>query len=274
MVCSVLFLLYTDLLAAGLPIKCSPMDIEAFRQETAIKYPTFMPPASNPVSTQEAELKAPTTILKLPPPTLIASRLAEAYSPIPVRHHYHHDSPADSYQHGLHGQNTNGLPFHPHQQQQQQPYRATPQPATPAPTPPQSPKPKKQQYQTDQGRPFLFPFSKSELSSSGHSNMRLVPFAVDEADALYNRHMYISLALGQMWRTREDCMTAESGLKFMPGNEEEVIKSFADKNNVESQVRFVGKVLHRLLIHFHFRIWTHCLMLHCLTPKLPKLSKR
>jgi len=49
----------------------------------------------------------------------------------------------------------------------------------------------------------------------------LIPFAIDEADKLYNKHVYISLALSQMWRTREDCMTAESGLERMPGTEAE-----------------------------------------------------
>jgi hypothetical protein len=29
----------------------------------------------------------------------------------------------------------------------------------------------------------------------------------------------VSLALWQMWRTREECMTAESGLDCMPGSE-------------------------------------------------------
>jgi hypothetical protein len=46
-----------------------------------------------------------------------------------------------------------------------------------------------------------------------------VPFAIEEADKLYSKHMYISLALWQMWRTREDCMTAESGLEHLPGSE-------------------------------------------------------
>ena len=49
----------------------------------------------------------------------------------------------------------------------------------------------------------------------------MVPFAIDEADRLYNKHMYVGLALTQMWRTREDCMTAESGLDHMPGTEGE-----------------------------------------------------
>jgi Domain of unknown function (DUF3402) len=64
----------------------------------------------------------------------------------------------------------------------------------------------------------LFPFSKNQI---GYKDARLVPFAIDEADKLYSKHMYISLALLQMWRTREDCMTAESGLEHMPGAQEE-----------------------------------------------------
>jgi Domain of unknown function (DUF3402) len=94
-------------------------------------------------------------------------------------------------------------------------FRPGPQPATPAPSPPPSPKPKKQQYQTDQNRPFLFPFSRSRFGKDA----RLVPFAIDEADKLYNKHMYVSLSLWQMWRIREECMSVESGLEFMPGSE-------------------------------------------------------
>ena len=44
----------------------------------------------------------------------------------------------------------------------------------------------------------------------------LVPYAIDEADQLYARHMHVSLALFQMWRTREDFILDESGLKEMP----------------------------------------------------------
>lgn len=46
-----------------------------------------------------------------------------------------------------------------------------------------------------------------------------VPFAIDEAERLYVKHMYVSLSLWQMWRTREECMTKESGLEVMPGSE-------------------------------------------------------
>ena len=47
--------------------------------------------------------------------------------------------------------------------------------------------------------------------------MMLVPYAIEEADRLYHRHMYVSAALWQMWRTREECMTADSGLEHLPG---------------------------------------------------------
>lgn len=121
-----------------------------------------------------------------------------------MRHHYHHDDDGGA------GMPTQFAPPPPPGA-----FRHNPQPPTPAPSPPLPPnKPKKQQYQTDQTRPFLFPFAK------GQPGARRVPFAVDEADTLYSKHMYISLALAQMWRTRDDCMTAESGLDRMPGAEE------------------------------------------------------
>ncbi|TFK55880.1 hypothetical protein OE88DRAFT_1652388 [Heliocybe sulcata] len=177
----------------ALPIKATPLDIEAFHQETSVKYPTFM--------AHEDPLPVPNKPVPTP-------KLAEAYSPIPVRHHYHHEDESHHMSHG------------PHSFPQQQPpgsgFRAVPQPATPAPSPPPSPKPKKQQYQTDQSRPFLFPFSRGSMR---YRSRRLVPFAIEEADKLYHKHMYVSLALWQMWRTREECMTAESGLEHMPGSE-------------------------------------------------------
>ncbi|KAH7916133.1 hypothetical protein BJ138DRAFT_688321 [Hygrophoropsis aurantiaca] len=184
-------------------IKCSPFDIETFRQETSVKYPTFTAPQTQP----RPDVNAAKPTLSLP-----THKLAQAYSPIPVRHHYHHDD-SDLQHHGL--QNTLNQPFLQQQPGPNNGYR-NPQPATPAPTPPPSPKPKKQQYQTDQSRPFLFPFSRK--SRFGDKSAKLVPFAIDEADMLYNRHMYISLSLWQMWRTREECMTAESGLDYMPGS--------------------------------------------------------
>lgn len=180
----------------AVPIKSSPLDLEVFRQEISVKYPTFNPP---PVAVPAA---TPVTTAKL----------AQAYSPIPVRHHYDHD-PAES-QHQEHSHNAMPHPFNPNQGGSS--FRPIPQPATPAPSPPPSPKPKKQQFQTDQSRPFLFPFSRTNI---GYNDSRLVPFAIDEADRLYAKHMYASLSLWQMWKTREECMTAESGLDYLPGAE-------------------------------------------------------
>ncbi|KNZ80042.1 Protein FAM40A [Termitomyces sp. J132] len=201
---------------AGLPpatetvdyIKSSPLDIETFRQETAVKYPTFTPP-QQPIFQPVPIVPEPQKISKPVNPPLYSSKLAQAYSPIPVRHHYHHDDDTNI---GLHG-----IPHHHFQPpQQHQQYRPIPQTATPAPSPPPSPKPKKQQYQTDQNRPFLFPFPKGQFGRDA----RFVPFAINEADQLFNKHMYVSLSLWQMWRTREDCIAAESGLEHMPGDDE------------------------------------------------------
>jgi hypothetical protein len=188
--------------SSAFPIKSTPIDIEVFHQETSTKYPTFAPPnARVPVAS---------------PIPVAPSRLAQAYNPIPVRHHYNHD---DAEHPSLLGHGPGGG-FHPGQQAPgQQQFRGVPQPPTPAPSPP-PPKPKKQQYQTDQTRPFLFPFSRSQRFGTGRGNASgsYVPFAIDEAERLYNKHMYISLSLWQMWRTREECMTAESGLEHLPGS--------------------------------------------------------
>ncbi|KIK65551.1 hypothetical protein GYMLUDRAFT_39024 [Collybiopsis luxurians FD-317 M1] len=184
-------------------IKSSPLDIEAFRQETYMKYPTFFPPQQPPTSTDNS-------VFLQPIPLQATSKLAQAYSPIPVRHHYHTEDESHS-----------NLPSHhtPFQNPGSA-MRSNVQPVTPAPSPPPGPKPKKQQYQTDQTRPFLFPFSRNQSRAA-----KFVPFAIDEADKLYNRHMYISLELLQMWRTREDCMTHESGLEHLPGSEGEFASS-------------------------------------------------
>ncbi|CAK5262962.1 unnamed protein product [Mycena citricolor] len=198
------------------PIKTTPLDMETFHQETTVKYPTFTQHSEHIAFTvKPAEIAAPKPI------TITTSRLAQAYSPITVRHHYHHEEPEA-------GQTS--AQFHP--------YHATgapgriPQPATPAPSPPpipqNQPKPKKQQYQTDQSRPFLFPFGMSGPTRLD-KDARLVPFAVDEADRLYHKHMYVSLALWQMYRTRQECMTAESGLEKMPGSEGEAEDSIVFK---------------------------------------------
>ena len=163
-------------------VKSTPIDMQVFRQETFVKYPTFTPAAVQDIPSM---------------------KLAEALAPIPIRHHYNHHDDNDEAANTI--LTANGYVLNrPHMGQ-------NPQVATPAPTPPPSPKPKKQQYQTDQTKPFIFPFS-----SHSRISKTLVPYAIDEADQLYAKHMHVSLALFQMWRTREDFILDESGLKEMP----------------------------------------------------------
>ena len=182
--------------------------MEAFHDEATVKYPTFSPPNPGPTLPVANILEQPIPVAVRPP----ISKLAEAYSPIPVRHHYHHDEhdtqPAPlSLSHSLHG--SAQIPSG---------YRPIPQSATPAPSPPPAaPKPKKQQYQTDPSRPFLFPFSRTR---GRDGDMMLVPFAIKEAENLYGKHMYVSVALWQMWRTREDYIHSESGLEHLSGTDD------------------------------------------------------
>ena len=111
-------------------------------------------------------------------------RLASAVMPIPPRKPFGSSAPRD------------GLP---------EGFEATPAPS-PQSTPPPSPKPNKQKYQTDQTRPFIFPYSMSVQGG------RMVPFSVEEAGRLYKNHMHISLELWQMWRLREECIQDERGV--------------------------------------------------------------
>ncbi|KAF5363950.1 hypothetical protein D9756_000807 [Leucocoprinus leucothites] len=212
---------------AGLPpitdinkkLKTSAIDVEQYRSETSVKYPTFTPPKTPPMNLADFPIAKANS-------SKLTHRLSQAYTPIPLRHHYHHDD--------LEPTHTGMLPGQSNFQQQQMgpngPFRGNPQPPTPAPSPPPSPKPKKQQYQTDQSRPFLLPFSGKK-----GKNATLVPFAIEEAEGLFNKHLYVSLTLAQMWRTREDCMTFESGLERMPGMDETYRSSTFLTNEMESE---------------------------------------
>lgn len=169
-------------------IKSTPIDFSTFRHESAVKYPTFVPapPASDKDITTE--------------------RLSTALSPIPVRPPYHqpNDQP-----------NMSGHPMHDPMQMNMGTGMGI---GTPAPSPPphmqnpnmmggpggmNPPKQKKLQFQTDQTRPFVFPFSRATGT---------VPVAVEEAERLYKKHMHVSLALWQMWEVREACWREESGV--------------------------------------------------------------
>lgn len=172
--------------------KVSPAGMTNFHKEITVKYPTFEVPAVVKQSSLNPE------------------KLAEAMSPIPVRSHYHtsiEDGLPSTFVSRSSMQNRSvpaGQPGH-------QGPGSLPQPGTPAPSPPPTPpmKQKKQQYQTDQSRPFVFPFSRSEL---GSGPSRMVPFAIDEAEKLYSRHIHISLGLYQLQKIREDYIREESGL--------------------------------------------------------------
>ena len=190
---------YLSLTPQSVLVKSTPIDMQVFRQETFVKYPTFTP--------------AP--VQEIP-----SMKLAEALAPIPVRHHYNHYDDNDEAANSILAAND----YAPNRQPMGQNHQV----ATPAPTPPPSPKPKKQQYQTDQTKPFLFPFSsRSRISKT------LVPYAIDEADQLYAKHMHVSLALFQMWRTREDFILDESGLKEMPryDNVDEALRRYSVINS-------------------------------------------
>ncbi|KAJ9098330.1 hypothetical protein QFC19_006454 [Naganishia cerealis] len=172
--------------------KVSPAGMTNFHKEITVKYPTF---------------EVPPTVKQSP---LNPEKLAEAMNPIPVRSHYHtsvEDGLPSTFVSRANAQNRNGVAGQPGFQGQ----GSLPQPGTPAPSPPPTPpmKPKKQQYQTDQSRPFVFPFSRSEF---GFGPSRMVPFAIDEAEKLYNRHMHVSLGLYQLQKVREDYIREESGL--------------------------------------------------------------
>lgn len=181
-------------------LKTTALDVEQYRSETSVKYPSFTPPKTPPANLAESVIAKSNSFN-------LTHRLSQAYNPIPLRHHYHHDNLEPSHTGMLPGQSAFQQQMGPNG-----PGRGNPQPPTPAPSPPPLPKPKKQQYQTDQNRPFLLPFSAKK-----GENATLVPFAIDEAERLFNKHLYVSLTLAQMWRTREDCMTFESGLERMPG---------------------------------------------------------
>jgi hypothetical protein len=164
------------------------------------------------------------------PEALQREKLAQAIEPIPIRSNYHSSveeglppafvsraaarqaatlplQPAQAQQAGAQQQSQAGGPGNP---------QSLPQAGTPAPSPPPSPqvKPKKQQYQTDQTRPFVFPFTRSQ----GGSTSRLVPRAIDEADQLYEKHVYIPLGLHQLCKTRDEYIREEAGLGFGLGS--------------------------------------------------------
>ncbi|SPO45016.1 related to FAR11 - protein involved in recovery from cell cycle arrest in response to pheromone [Moesziomyces antarcticus] len=152
-------------------LKSDPLHFQDFQHEISVKYPTFEPPKR-----QDHDLPL--------------DKLASAIHPIPPRKPFsNHLDGSDRYSGGPQ-QGPNGM-----------------LPGTPAPSPPPSPKPNKAKYQTDQTRPFIFPYSRQV-----HGQGRLVPRSIDEASKLYTEHMHVSLELWQTWRVREQCIQEESGV--------------------------------------------------------------
>lgn len=148
------------------PTKATPRDFETFRGELAAKYPTY---SARSINVPLDKLSTATD--PLPPRRLATNRNGEAES-------------------------TSNAPNSD----------ALPQPGTPAPSPPQSPRPNKQKFQTDQTKPFVFPYS------NGVQGERLVPYSIEEADRLYRDNMHVSTELWQMWKTKEEMEREERGL--------------------------------------------------------------
>ena len=145
------------------------------------KYPTYVPPH-----------------VQAPIPGLELDHIAAAAAPTPVRSLYF----------------TNALTRGNHSPEPQHPIAPLPTgtlPPTPAPTPPPSPsaKPKKQQYQTDQSRPFVLPFSRVNAGPKGRQ--RFVPRSIEEAGDLYRRNIRISTELWQTCKVREEYIADETG---------------------------------------------------------------
>lgn len=87
-----------------------------------------------------------------------------------------------------------------------------------APQPP-GPKAGKQKFQTDQSRPFVFPYSNRAGNGAA-------PFSVYEALSLYQKHMYIPTSLWQQWCVRQDYIRHEGASD--------------EKNNKLAQLRVIG----------------------------------
>ncbi|KAJ9479176.1 Factor arrest protein 11 [Pseudozyma hubeiensis] len=182
-------------------LKSDPLDFQDFKHEISVKYPTFEPPER-----QDNDLPL--------------EKLASAIHPIPAR------KPFSNHMDG----SDRGYPSGP----QQGPNGMIP--GTPAPSPPPSPKPNKAKYQTDQTRPFIFPYSRQV-----HGPGRLVPRSIDEASKLYNEHMHVSLELWQTWRVREQCIQEESGVgsaadgtRIGLGVKQAAAKSFVNRTDAAS----------------------------------------
>ncbi|EGF99548.1 uncharacterized protein MELLADRAFT_94239 [Melampsora larici-populina 98AG31] len=181
--------------------KVSPIDFHTFRKEILAKYPTY-------VSSDVSEV--------------YLARIAAAAAPTPIRPSamYHPGNPS--------------IPHDPSAHTKMQGNHNL-QPGTPAPSPPPSPqqKPKKQQFQTDQTRPFVLPFSPANAKLTSAGLPSLVPRSIDEAGELYRSHLRISTELWQTWKVREEFMADESGLARVEAAAEAKSQKYRERDSLQ-----------------------------------------
>lgn len=179
------------------PTKATPVDFETFQEELAVKYPTYVSPKRGPAD-------------------LPIEKLATAVDPLPPRRL------------ALRAQtNEDGELMDGHS--------VGVQPGTPAPSPPPSPRPGKQKFQTDQSKPFIFPFSSRVQGD------KTVPYSIDEADRLYKENMHVSTELWQMWRIKEDMEREERGLNAQISKQEKPsLSTSGSKTKISSSVHLSG----------------------------------
>lgn len=177
---------------APIQLKATPLDFTTFKGEILSKYPAYEPPQ-----------------ILAPIPQVPLERISAAAASAPLRNALQ----------SLASSGFDGPSQHEQMQSQQQQPAAGPLPATPAPSPPSSPlppKPKKQQYQTDQSKPFVLPFSSTNLGGGHYSSIKgkgkmTVPFSIDEAGKLYKQNIRITTELWQSWKLREEYLADETG---------------------------------------------------------------
>ncbi|KAK0556361.1 Factor arrest protein 11 [Tilletia horrida] len=204
-----------DQKAKAVKTKSSPSDIKTFQEEITVKYPSYQPP--------------PKQLGELP-----LEQIASAITPIPQRRPFGMlDGPGGTSFSGPGGGNNGHQPsINGFQGPNGGHAGNNASPGTPAPTPPPSPKPNKLKFQTDQSRPFVFPYS---LSVQGP---RTVPYAIEEAGRLYRTHMHVSLEMWQMWRVREQCIFEETGVGAAPDGTR--VAGLGGVNGLESSGAGVG----------------------------------
>lgn len=153
-------------------VKSNPLDLQQFYAQTSLKYPTYRP------KEQSLPLNG-LTLASAPAPLKTSAPNQDIPSAFSVSGPTVSGGSTSTINTSAPG---NGIP------------------GTPLPTPPPSPayngsKLKKTQFQTDQTKPFIFPFSESTST---------VPTSIDEAGRLYAAHMHVPISLWQTHQIRKD----------------------------------------------------------------------